>query len=142
MTVCLWDIETGTAIGCALEGHSSSVNSVVFSPDGSKLASASHDNMVCLWDVETGSAIGCALEGHSSSVYLVVFSPDGFKLASQSYDNTVCLWDADLGVLIQTKEHCSIQRCSLFHFFLFAIFDLIPLVFCKTLPIPAFHHTS
>ena len=95
----------GTAIGFALEGHSSSVNSVVFSPVGGKLASASYNKTVHLWDVETGSAIGSALEGHGSSVYLVVFSPDGFKLASQSYNNTVCLRDADLGILIETKEH-------------------------------------
>ena len=92
--------------------------------------------------METGTAIGSALEGHISWVNSVVFSPDGIKLASQSYPNTVCLWDVELGILIETKEHCSIQRCSLFHFLLIAIFDLIPLVFCKTLPILTFHHTS
>src|ERR1700685_1003341 len=73
------------------EGHKSGVSSVVFSPDGSKLASASDDHTVRLWDVETGTAIGSALEGHSSSVYLVVFSPDVSKLASASSDNTVRL---------------------------------------------------
>ena len=56
-TVRLWDVETGTAIGSALEGHSSEVNSVVFSPDGSKLVSASDDNTVCLWDVDVGNCL-------------------------------------------------------------------------------------
>ena len=98
------------------EGHSSSVSSVVFSPDGRKLASASHDNTVRLWDVETGMAIGSALEGHSSDVYSVVFSPDGRKLASASEDNTVCLWDVETGDLIETRRNSlsDIQRCNFF----------------------------
>ncbi|PSN58755.1 hypothetical protein BS50DRAFT_477291, partial [Corynespora cassiicola Philippines] len=32
-----------------LEGHSSSVNSVAFSPDSQRLASASYDNTVKIW---------------------------------------------------------------------------------------------
>jgi WD40 repeat protein len=112
----LWDVETGTTIGSALEGHSLSVNSVVFSPDGSKLASASSDNTVCLWDVETGAAIGSALKGHSSLVNSVVFSPNGSKLAFAANDNTVCLWDVDVGNLIKTKEYYDIQRCKILFF--------------------------
>ena len=83
------------------EGHTADVRSVVFSPDGSKLASASYDNTVHLWDVETGTAIGSALEGHSSFVPSVVFSPDGSKLASASWDKTVRLWDVEI------EEHTS-----------------------------------
>ena len=82
------------------EGHSSWVHSVVFSLDGSKLASTSGDKTVHLWDVETGTAIGCALEGHSSLVYSVVFLPDGSKLASAFHDKTVCLWDVETGTAI------------------------------------------
>ncbi|MEH2135702.1 nSTAND1 domain-containing NTPase, partial [Nostoc sp.] len=48
-----------------LEGHSSGVYSVVFSPDGKTLASGSYDNTIKLWDVSTGKAIK-TLTGHSS----------------------------------------------------------------------------
>jgi WD40 repeat protein len=58
-----------------LEGHSSSVYSVVFSPDGSKLASGSGDRTVRVWDVATGQ-VERTLEGHSGSVRSV------FSLAS------------------------------------------------------------
>ena len=68
------------------------VFSVAFSPDGTKLASASWDN-VKLWDVETGeysATLGNELE---SSSFAVAFSPDGTKLACGSWKDRVELWD-------------------------------------------------
>jgi WD40 repeat protein len=38
-----------------LEGHSGSVWSVAFSPDGRRLASASRDQTIKVWDTATGS---------------------------------------------------------------------------------------
>ncbi|AVH72605.1 nSTAND1 domain-containing NTPase [Nostoc sp. 'Lobaria pulmonaria (5183) cyanobiont'] len=84
-----------------LEGHSSSVWGVVFSPDGKTLASGSDDNTIKLWDVSTGKAIK-TLTGHSSMVISVVFSPDGKTLASGSDDNTIKLWDVSTGKAIKT----------------------------------------
>ncbi|KAF5230264.1 hypothetical protein FAUST_9885 [Fusarium austroamericanum] len=46
-----------------LEGHSSSVTSVVFSADGQRLASGSYDKTVKIWDAATG-ACKQTLEGH------------------------------------------------------------------------------
>jgi WD40 repeat protein len=59
-----------------LKGHSGSVNSVSFSPDGRLLASGGGDDTIILWDVKSGEILK-RLKGHSGHVTSVSFSPDG-----------------------------------------------------------------
>ncbi|KAJ6055861.1 WD40 repeat-like protein [Penicillium canescens] len=71
-----------------LEGHSDSVLSVTFSPNGHVLSSSSSDRTDLATGIHTQT-----LEGYSGSVQSVVFSPNGRLLASGSKDRTVRLWD-------------------------------------------------
>jgi WD40 repeat protein len=77
----------------ALVGHTNMVTCVVFSPDGSRIATTSWDRTIKLWDAATGREL-LTLRGHTGGVVCVAFSPDGLRLASGSNDKTARVWDA------------------------------------------------
>jgi WD40 repeat protein len=85
------------------KGHSSDVNSVAFSPDGTTLGSASDDKTIKLWNLVSGEEIR-TIEGHSNWIWTVAFSPDSKTLASGSADKTIKLWNLETGKLIRTLE--------------------------------------
>ncbi len=70
-TIRLWDAASGKHLQ-TLEGHTGSVYSVAWSPDGQRLASASSDKTIRLWEADNGKALQ-VLEGHSNSVHLCCF---------------------------------------------------------------------
>jgi WD40 repeat protein len=71
--------------------HEQAVAGVAFSPDGSLLASGSHDGIVRIWQVGDGALLE-TLAGHTAAVTSVAWSPDGQALASGSSDKTVRVW--------------------------------------------------
>ena len=73
------------------EGHSESVNSVAYSPDGTKIISGSGDKTIKIWDANTGECLN-TLEEHSKEVDSVAYSSDGTKIISGSDDTTIKIW--------------------------------------------------
>jgi WD40 repeat protein len=82
-----------------LAGHRLRVTSVSFSPDGTRLLSASRDHDVILWDVATGRQLR-VLRGHFGTVSDARFSADGRWIASAG-PRSVGLWQADDGQLLR-----------------------------------------
>jgi len=102
-TVNIWNAKTYKLIQTLEHGslvktmdeYGSLVKIVVFSPDGSKIASVGFDGTVNIWNAKTYKLIQ-TLE-HGSSVNSVVFSSDGSKIVSGGPDGTVKLWNVDNG---------------------------------------------
>ena len=72
-----------------LKDHDDVVNSVTFSPDGSKIVSGSWDKTIRVWDASTGIKMLSPLKGHDSVVNSIAFSPVGSKIISGSEDKTI-----------------------------------------------------
>jgi WD40 repeat protein len=83
--------------------HRADVWSVVFSPDGTRLASASDDNIARLWDA-TGGPIGGPLRhpGNVARHLSAAFRPDGERVVTAAGNGTVCQWDARTGAAVAT----------------------------------------
>ena len=111
-TIKLWDANTGEHIK-TLTGHTGSVYSVAFHPDGHTLASGSSDETIRLSDANTGELLKTLVRYLPSSV---AFHPDGHTIASGSWNKTIHLSDANTGETLRTlKGHTSGVRSVAFH---------------------------
>lgn len=67
--------------------HDDAVLSSVFSHDGSRVLTASHDKTAVIWDAMTGERIAL-LQGHTAVLSQAKFSPDGRRILTVSHDAT------------------------------------------------------
>ena len=96
-TARIWDAATGNELK-ALRGHENRLFSAVFSPDGTRIATASDDKTARIWDAETGTEI-MVLRGHDDSVLFAGFSSDGTRAITASYDKTVRIWPVQFATM-------------------------------------------
>jgi|694.fasta_scaffold00506_4 hypothetical protein len=89
----LWNLKTKKLISSILKAHSSSINSIVFSHDGSIFASGSDDKDIKFWDSKTGNLIHTI--NTDSPVQSLAFDPKGTLLASGHDDKTIKLWNME-----------------------------------------------
>jgi WD40 repeat protein len=87
-----------------LSGHTALIFGVAFSPDGSRVATASSDQTVKVWSVETGEELLTLRAPSSDGFASVAFSPDGKVLLAASRDGLV------RGYLMDTNDLVALAR--------------------------------
>ena len=93
----LWDAHTGEQVGSFQ--HSHRVLSASFSPDGTRVVSASND--IRIWDVRTGKQIRAPFSKHKEGFNDASFSPDGQRVVCVLRDDrTIVVWDTVSGAQI------------------------------------------
>jgi WD40 repeat protein len=98
--IALWDLQTMTILS-SFAAHDRAIESMAFSPDRLRLASASRDSTAKVWEVselragKTTPAL--VLHGHMRKPTSVAWSPDCRRLVTCAEDHTIRLWDAVTG---------------------------------------------
>ena len=70
--------------------------SAAYSPDGTRIVTASEDKTARIWDARTGAQL-VVLPGHGNAVEFAAYSPDGTRIVTASADKTARIWDARTG---------------------------------------------
>ena len=105
----LWNAASGQQIA-VLKGHTGIVLNAAFSPNGTRIVTASEDNTARLWNAFDGKEIA-VLEGHTGIVLNAAFSPNSTNstnsthIITASVDTTARLWDAFYGKQITALKH-------------------------------------
>jgi len=90
-----------------LTGHADAVRDLAWSPDGTRIATASRDGTARIFDADTGHCER-VLAGHAGMVEAIAWSPDSTNVATASRDRTVRLWDVasgrQVGVLTGARD--------------------------------------
>jgi WD40 repeat protein/serine/threonine protein kinase/tetratricopeptide (TPR) repeat protein len=107
-----------------LQGHTSSVTSVAFSPDGTRIVTGGGDQNqpfeVKVWDARTGmflfdlKGLPQKVPGVNIPVVSVAFSPDSKRIVTAGGDKTARVWDAKGALQLELKDHAGDVSCAAF----------------------------
>ncbi|CAE6374817.1 unnamed protein product, partial [Rhizoctonia solani] len=106
--VLVVDASSGQVILGPLHGHSGTVQSVMFSPDQSRIISDSwgYDStgaVIVGWDTRTGDTVlgPLELDGHTGLMTFLMFSPECTRIVTCCYGEGVRVWDAENGKMLR-----------------------------------------
>ena len=101
--ISLWNLDSNLLVN-ELIGHKSSVNSVQFSRDASKIASCACDGLIKIWDFKTGNCTH-TFKAESRITYTLAFGPTGAWLVTGSWDGKVQIWNIEAKAKTDLGNH-------------------------------------
>lgn len=110
----VWDFAQRKKIGEPMP-HEKGIYSVLFSPDGQYIGTASRDSTARIWDAKTGKPITRPIE-HKSSPLFTTFSPDSKFFATGGYNHEVVIRDCHTGEAISRPMKYEERSLSLLVF--------------------------
>jgi WD domain, G-beta repeat len=87
------EIRAADAQLAVLAGQGDRLDSAAYSPDGTRIVTASDDKTARIWDARTGAQLA-GLSGHGDRLDSAAYSPDGTRIVTASGDRTARVWDA------------------------------------------------
>lgn len=99
----IWNVADGKLVASFADAHADTIFGVRFSPDGTRLATASADRFVKILDAKDGKPLH-VLTGHTAHVLGVSWKADGKQLISCGADHVLKLWDAENGAYVRTMK--------------------------------------
>ncbi len=84
-------------------GHGGPVHTASFSPDGSRIVTATNNGTVRVWDAATGKEL--ARLDHDGQIAAAAFSPDGLRIITATSNGTVRVWDVATGGELARLDH-------------------------------------
>ncbi len=95
VNLCSWPSTSG---GPRLVGHGGRVTMIQFSPDSTRLLTASLDGTAKLWDVATRKLAATFAPGtYKTGMGVALFSPDGKSIVTAGGDQAIRVWDLRVG---------------------------------------------
>lgn len=106
-SVTVWDLDSMAPaamlqkrgqLDCAV-GHTSAVNQVLMTDDGTLVVTLSKDSTARVWDAASGACLH-VLQGHTDAIEVGFLSSQARLLATSAHDHTARLWDLDSGACL------------------------------------------
>ncbi len=95
--IAVWNI-AGNQVELTYEEHNNVIQTLAWSPDGSRVASADQNTIVHIWNPSSGALIA----PFEDTALTLAWSPDGTQIATGNFEGEINIWSGTTGDFVRT----------------------------------------